>query len=149
MKMRIDLKLNKIDLKLNKIDLKLNKIKPGAIVMKNWMPTVTAAISAAGSLVMFLQLGGFAEFPKWAMGVCLFAQAGGLAAFGVVTKQYNVTGGTNPQPSSLRTIQYRSDEHDEAQQALAAVQPVPVVVKPILDMDAPLPPPAPHGAPKA
>lgn len=72
--------------------------------VKNWMPTVTAAISAAGSLVMFLQLGGFADFPKWAMGICLFAQAGGLAAFGVVTKQYNVTGGSVGQPSTAQAL---------------------------------------------
>jgi len=72
--------------------------------VKNWMPTVAAVISAAGSLVMFLQLGGFADFPKWAMGICLFAQAGGLTAFGIVTKQYNVTGGSVGQPSTPQAL---------------------------------------------
>jgi len=72
--------------------------------MKNWMPTVAAAISAAASFVMFAQFGNFLEVPKWVMGLAMFAQAGGLAAFGIVAKQYNVTGGSVGQPSTPEAL---------------------------------------------
>ena len=88
--------------------------------MKNWMPTVAAGISAVASLVMFLQLGGFAEIPKWVMGIAMFASAGGLAAFGIVAKQYNVTGGTVGQPSTPQAI---SDSNHAP--AVGAAAPIP------------------------
>jgi hypothetical protein len=72
--------------------------------MKNWMTTVAGLVSAAASFVLFAGLGGMMTFPKPVMAIALFAQVGGLAAFGVVAKQYNVTGGTSGQPSSTRAL---------------------------------------------
>jgi hypothetical protein len=62
----------------------------------NRKTTITSAISAAASFVLFAQVQHFINFPGWAMAIALFCQVGGLAAFGVMAKDYNVTGGTVP-----------------------------------------------------
>jgi len=74
------------------------------MITKNWMPTLAGLISAAASFVMFAQYGGFYTFPKWAMGLALFANAGGLAGLGITAKQYNTTGGTVGQPSTPEAL---------------------------------------------
>ncbi len=110
--------------------------------MINWKTNLTSGVSAIASFVLFAQELHYITFPPWAMAIAMFAMAGGLASFGIVAKDFNTTGGTNPQPSSLNAIQYKVDEHAEAVQVLnGAPKPVPVVVKPAIDMDAPLPPP--------
>lgn len=82
----------------------------------NWMPTVAGLISAATSLVMFLQQGGYYQFPMWAIGVAMFANVGGLAGLGIVSKQFNVSGGTVGQPSTPEALQ-------KANQAPSATNP--------------------------
>jgi len=115
----------------------------------SWRTTLSSIISTAGSIgvsfVLFLQMGyPQIHIPVWILAIAGFASAGGLLSLGISAKDAQVTGGTLPQASSLGAIQYKSDEHDEAVQVLnGAPKPVPVVVKPAVDMNAPLPPP-PH-----
>jgi hypothetical protein len=59
--------------------------------MPNWKTTVTGAISALASFVLFAQGSHYINFPQWALAIAGFAQVGGLAAFGVVAKDYNTT----------------------------------------------------------
>ncbi len=101
------------------MDINLNF--PPAI-SKSWMPTLAGLISAGASFVLFAGLGGFVQFPRWAMAFALFAQSGALAAFGVVTKQFNVTGGNVGQPSTPEALH-------AANQAPSLVNP-PVLEKP-------------------
>jgi hypothetical protein len=61
---------------------------------KSWKTTFTAFISAAASFVLFAQQSHYIDFPGWAISMAVFCQIGGLAAFGVVAKDSNVTGGT-------------------------------------------------------
>ena len=86
------------------------------MLSKNWMPTVAAAVSAVASLMIFMQFGGFADFPRWVLGILAFVQAGGTAALGVTAKQFNVTGGSVGQPSTPAAL-------DDANQAPSVVQP--------------------------
>lgn len=72
--------------------------------MKNWMPTVAAAVSAVASGMIFMQFGGFVDFPRWVLGILAFVQAGGTAALGITSKQFNVTGGTSGQPSTAQAL---------------------------------------------
>ncbi len=74
------------------------------MLAKNWMPTAAAAISAMASLMIFMQFGGFADFPRWVLGILAFIQAGGTAALGVTAKQFNVTGGSVGQPSTPEAV---------------------------------------------
>ena len=74
------------------------------MVSKNWMPTLAAVISAAASLMIFMQFGGFYDFPRWVLGILAFIQAGGTAALGITAKQYNVTGGNVGQPSTPQAL---------------------------------------------
>ena len=64
--------------------------------MSNYKTTITSFVSAGASFVLFAQQMNLIAFPKWAMAVALFASVGGLAAFGVMAKDYNATGGTIP-----------------------------------------------------
>ena len=68
--------------------------------MKNWMPTVSAVVSAVASYIPFAESGGFAHFPPWVNGIAMFVQMGGLISLGITAKQYNVTGGSIGQPST-------------------------------------------------
>jgi hypothetical protein len=115
----------------------------------SWRTTVSSIVSTAGSIGVSFVLFAMVAFPQihfplWILAISAFANAGGLLSLGINAKDKMITGGTIPQASSLTAIQYKSYEHDEAQQVLAGVQPVPVVVKPAVDMNAPLPPPTTH-----
>jgi hypothetical protein len=74
------------------------------MIAKNWMPTVAGIASGISSLALFLYLGDFVVFPKWALGILAFIQAGGAAGLGIVAKQYNVTGGEIGQPSTKQAL---------------------------------------------
>lgn len=80
----------------------------------NWMPTLAGLISSATSLVMFLQQGGYYQFPMWAIGIAMFANVGGLAALGITAKQYNTTGGTVGQPSTPEALKKANQAPSEA-----------------------------------
>jgi len=60
--------------------------------MRNWKTTLAAGISAAAAFVLFASSGHYIEFPGWAVGIAGFTQAGGLIAFGIAAKDYDVTG---------------------------------------------------------
>jgi hypothetical protein len=82
----------------------------------NWKTTVTSAISATASLVLFMQQLHYATFPNWLTGIAMFCSIGGLAAFGIAAKDKDVTGGTKGQPSTPIAIM-------EANQAPSTVNP--------------------------
>lgn len=112
----------------------------------SWRTTAASIVGTVGSIgvsfVLFLQMSyPQIHIPVWILAIAGFASAGGLLGLGINAKDSGVTGGTRAQPSSLSAIQYKTEEHAEAVQVLAGAQPVPVIVKPKLDMDAPLPPP--------
>lgn len=88
--------------------------------MKNWKTTTASAVSAAASFVLFAQMEHYITFPGWAMGLAMFAQVGGLAAFGIAAKDVNVTGGTVGQPSTLKAMS------DANQTVLISTPPIPV-----------------------
>jgi len=67
--------------------------------VRSWKTTTAAALTAAASLVMFMQNGGYYDVPRWALGLAMFCHVGGLVAFGVAAKDYNVSG-TNAPPSA-------------------------------------------------
>ena len=71
---------------------------------KNWMPTLAGLITAAASGVLFMQQGGYYNFPHWVMGLAMFANIGGLAGLGITAKQYNTTGGSVGQPSTPEAL---------------------------------------------
>lgn len=62
----------------------------------DYKTTITGILSAGASFVMFSQQLNMIQYPKWALAIAMFAAVGGLAAFGVVAKDYNATGGTVP-----------------------------------------------------
>lgn len=62
----------------------------------NYKTTITGVISAIASFVMFSQQLHMIEYPQWALAIAMFASVGGLAAFGILAKDYNATGGTVP-----------------------------------------------------
>jgi small neutral amino acid transporter SnatA (MarC family) len=64
--------------------------------MRSWKTTAAAAVSAASSFVMFAQFGGYMLLPRWALGMAMFAHVGGLTAFGIAAKDYNVSGQDSP-----------------------------------------------------
>ena len=61
--------------------------------MRSWKTTASAAASAAASFVLFSHILHMLTWPQWALAIAMFAQVGGLAAFGVSAKDFNVTGG--------------------------------------------------------
>ena len=61
----------------------------------NWKTSLAGLISAAASFVLFAGQAPFnIQFPVWLTALSGFILAGGLLAFGVVAKDYNVTGGS-------------------------------------------------------
>jgi hypothetical protein len=58
----------------------------------SYKTTIAACISAGASFVLFAQSAGYVHFAPIVMALSAFAQIGGLAAFGVVAKDYNVSG---------------------------------------------------------
>jgi hypothetical protein len=71
--------------------------------MRSWKTTAAAAVSAASSFVLFAQFGGFIDMPRWAMGMAMFAHVGGLTAFGIAAKDYNVSGENAPPSADKAT----------------------------------------------
>ena len=71
----------------------------------SWKTTLTSLVSAAGMYVSFAQGNGYVHFPPWVMSLAIFAQIGGLAAFGIAAKDSGVTGGTIGQPSTTEALQ--------------------------------------------
>jgi hypothetical protein len=63
--------------------------------MRSWKTTLAGAVTALTSFVIFSQELHMLVWPQWAIAVAMFANVGGLATFGVVSKDYNVSG-TNP-----------------------------------------------------
>lgn len=109
--------------------------------MKNWMPTLAALISAAGSFVLFAQNSGMYTFPKLAVALALFMNVGGLAALGITAKQFNVTGGTVGTPSTPEALAV-------ANQAPSVINP-PVPTQPIVPPVVVVKPETPAAAPTA
>ena len=65
----------------------------------SWKTTVSAAVSAGASFVLFASQPPFAiHFPAWVAALAMFAMVGGLASLGINAKDSNVTGGTVVQP---------------------------------------------------
>ncbi len=64
--------------------------------LSSYKTTVMALISAGASFVLFSSQLHMITYPMWAVAVAMFAQVGGLAALGIVAKDYNATGGTVP-----------------------------------------------------
>ena len=54
----------------------------------SWKSTAAGVVSALAAFVLFSP----AYFPPWAIDAAKFAMVGGLAAFGVVAKDFDVTG---------------------------------------------------------
>ena len=67
------------------------------MLLTNSKTTIAAVISAAASFILFAQSAQYVTLPPWVMALAAFAQIGGLAAFGIVAKDFNVTGGTTSQ----------------------------------------------------
>jgi len=84
--------------------------------MKSWKTTATSAISAVSAFVLFASQAHMVVFPGWITSLAVFTMAGGLASFGVVAKDKNVTGGDVGQPSTPQAL-------TDANQAHSAVNP--------------------------
>jgi hypothetical protein len=75
-------------------------------VSTSWKTTVTAAVSAAASFVLFSYVLHMILWPQWVLAVALFAQAGGLLSLGISAKDFDMVGGTksnglSPAPPNL------------------------------------------------
>jgi hypothetical protein len=62
-------------------------------MIQNWKTTTAAALSATASFVLFSHVLEVIAWPAWVLALAMFAQVGGLAAFGITAKDFNVTGG--------------------------------------------------------
>ena len=62
----------------------------------SYKTTIASALSAAAGFILFAQTAHYIDFPGWAIAIAGFTQVGGLAAFGVLAKDYNATGGSVP-----------------------------------------------------
>jgi len=58
----------------------------------NWKTSLSAIVSAAASFVLFSSMSHMIDWPQSVLAIAAFAGAGGLVAFGVSAKDYNVTG---------------------------------------------------------
>jgi hypothetical protein len=56
--------------------------------VRNWKTTSAASVSAFCSFVLFSAATNMIVWPQWMLAVALFAQAGGLLAFGVAAQDY-------------------------------------------------------------
>jgi hypothetical protein len=59
----------------------------------SWMTTIASLVSTFGSFVLFSSQTSMIVWPTWALAVAMFMSIGGLAVFGIVSKDYNVSGG--------------------------------------------------------
>lgn len=57
--------------------------------MGSWKTTVASIVSAGGSFILFAQASGQIHIPSIIMLIAAFMNVGGLAAFGIVAKDYN------------------------------------------------------------
>lgn len=64
--------------------------------LANYKTTICSVLSAGASFVLFSGQLHMIVYPQWALAVAMFASIGGLAALGIVAKDYNATGGTVP-----------------------------------------------------
>ena len=64
--------------------------------LSSYKTTICSVISAGASFVLFSSQLHMITYPQWAVAVAMFASIGGLAALGIVAKDYNATGGTIP-----------------------------------------------------
>ena len=69
------------------------EITDGRMSGLSWKTTLSAAISAFGSFVLFSGQLHYVEWPQWVLALAMFASIGGLAGLGISSKDYNVTGG--------------------------------------------------------
>lgn len=65
--------------------------------MRSWKTTSAAAATALFSFILFAQVLHMIDFPQWLLAIVMFAHVGGLMSFGVVAKDYNVSG-EGPEP---------------------------------------------------
>ena len=63
--------------------------------MRSWKTTLSGYVTSAAGLVLALSQGGVV-LPKWAVITAGFVAAGGVAALGRYSKDYNVTGPVGP-----------------------------------------------------
>lgn len=61
----------------------------------SWKSTTSAILSAAGSFVLFADYAGMVKWPSAVLALAMFANVGGLAALGIMSKDYNVSGTRN------------------------------------------------------
>jgi hypothetical protein len=65
-------------------------------MLASWQPMVISAITAFFGFVLYKPV----YFADWLVDLSGYAAIGGVAVFGIVVKQHNVTGGTVPIPSN-------------------------------------------------
>jgi hypothetical protein len=70
----------------------------------NWKTSLMGLISAAAAFVLYAQSSHMVNFPTWATALAGFVQIGGLAGLGLTAKDFNTTGGTVGQPSTLEAL---------------------------------------------
>lgn len=70
----------------------------------SWKTTIASLISAIGSFILYAQVSHYVTFPPLLIGIAMFMHLGGLASFGIVAKDYNVTGGSIGQPSTVTSL---------------------------------------------
>jgi hypothetical protein len=59
-------------------------------ILTSWQPMVVSAITAFFGFVLYKPV----YFADWLVDLAGYAAIGGIAVFGIVVKQHNVTGGT-------------------------------------------------------
>ena len=64
--------------------------------MTSWKTTLSAAVSALMSFILFSHVLQMIVWPQWALAIAMFALAGGLLSFGISAKDYNATGTGKP-----------------------------------------------------
>lgn len=71
--------------------------------MRSWKTTACAAACAFTSFVLFSEQLHMIQWPVWCTGIAMFANIGGLAAFGISAKDYNVSGQNAPPSKDTAT----------------------------------------------
>ena len=57
--------------------------------LSSYKTTICSVISAGASFVLFSSQLHMIAYPQWAVAIAMFAQVGGMAALGIVAKDYN------------------------------------------------------------
>lgn len=71
--------------------------------MRSWKTTTASAVTALTSFVLFSHELHMVVWPQWSLAMAMFANIGGLAAFGISAKDYNVTGKDAPPSKDVAT----------------------------------------------